>query len=77
MTYNNYCSHRSFPWKNAGEMWVDGHIQKERMEAMEERKEKLVIEKNAVYELDLECLRRKKKEKGQVEQGQRNKTCKG
>lgn len=30
---------------------------------MEEKKERLVIEENAVYELDLECIRRKEKER--------------
>lgn len=30
---------------------------------MEERKQKLVIEGNALYELDLECLRKKEAER--------------
>lgn len=49
----------------------------EETEAMlDERKERLVIDGNAIYELDLECLRkkeaeRKEKESNQKRQGKR------
>lgn len=32
---------------------------------MEEKKEKLVIDGNAVYEIDLECLKRKKQKEAE------------
>lgn len=38
---------------------------------MEEKKEKLIIEGNAVYEIDLECL--KQKERAAKEQQERQK----
>ena len=40
---------------------------------MEEKKEKLVIDGNAVYEIDLECLRRKKQKEEESRQKQQRK----
>lgn len=39
---------------------------------MEEKKQKLVIDGNAFYELDLECLKKKEKERGA---GQKETAC--
>lgn len=40
---------------------------------MEEKKEKLVIDGNAVYEIDLECLKRKKQKEEERRREQQRK----
>ena len=42
---------------------------------MESKKEKLIIEGNAVYELDLECLREKEKKKSADSPRRDSKKC--
>ena len=41
---------------------------------MKEQKERLVSEGNAFYEIDLECIRRKEKEKGEQQEQKEQKT---